>query len=90
MITVQARCDSCEGTGLYQGMMERDGEAVICVNCGGKGYRIAKLTEFSGRKRRNNVTKIRNGSGTILDDTRNAKWITYDEFKKLIPDDYKQ
>lgn len=31
------RCNSCEGTGLYVGMAERDGFAVVCHTCSGTG-----------------------------------------------------
>lgn len=32
-------CRSCKGTGLYVGMAERDGAAVVCGTCKGKGER---------------------------------------------------
>ena len=37
IIEGEAQCSSCEGTGLYQGMGERNGAAVICCNCDGTG-----------------------------------------------------
>jgi DnaJ-class molecular chaperone len=30
-------CQSCQGTGLYVGMAERDGAAVVCSTCEGTG-----------------------------------------------------
>jgi hypothetical protein len=87
MIKLTVECADCGGTGLYCGFMEHKGEAVVFVRCGGKGYQIISAREFTGRKHKNGVEKIRGGSGTILDDSRNAKWITYDEFRKRIPDD---
>lgn len=86
MITVTCECDACGGTGLYSGFMEADGEAVICVRCGGKGCQTAKLREFTGRKRKNGIKKIRAGSGLIIDNPKDAKWISYNDFKKLIPE----
>ena len=34
---VDASCGSCKGTGLYVGMAERDGAAVVCHTCKGTG-----------------------------------------------------
>ena len=30
-------CDACKGTGVYQGLAERDGAAVVCYECKGTG-----------------------------------------------------
>ena len=87
MIKLTVECADCGGTGLYRGFMEREGEAVICIRCGGKGSQTLAFREFTGRKRKNGVQKIRSGSGTILDNPQGAKWISYEEFRKLIPDD---
>jgi hypothetical protein len=32
-----AECESCKGTGLYNGFAEKDGARVICTSCDGKG-----------------------------------------------------
>ena len=48
----EAECESCSGTGLYQGMCEKDGAAVICSCCKGTGRRTIEFTynKFTGRK----------------------------------------
>ncbi len=84
-ITLNTECRSCAGTGLYQGFMEAKHQAVICVNCGGTGCKKIEVTKFIGRKRREGVTQIRGGSGTIMDDSRSAKWVSYREFEEKIP-----
>ena len=35
MKEIQIECPACHGTGLYQGMCEQDGCAVVCTECGG-------------------------------------------------------
>jgi hypothetical protein len=61
--------------------MEREGEYVVCVRCKGTGKVILEYEPFNGRKERKGVKKVRTGSGTILDDSSRATWITYDQFK---------
>jgi len=68
---VKQECDSCHGTGLYQGFMEQAGTAVICVTCKGKGWYMHQYKEFTGRKRKEGVKKI---SGDM----------TYEEFNRKI------
>ena len=36
-IEFDERCPSCKGTGIYVGMGERDGYAVVCHTCNGTG-----------------------------------------------------
>jgi len=45
-------CKSCGGTGLYAGIDERDGAAVVCHNCKGTGRHHVKIEydDFVGRK----------------------------------------
>lgn len=37
VIEINEKCPKCKGTGLYQGMGERDGAAVVCYACKGTG-----------------------------------------------------
>ena len=50
---VQAQCSSCDGSGLYSGMAERDGAAVVCSRCKGTGEITLTLEwkKFTGRKK---------------------------------------
>jgi hypothetical protein len=61
-----SQCGSCGGTGLYCGFAEPKGTAVICLVCEGKGWRPVAGTEFTGRKKRPNITKISQSRGTII------------------------
>lgn len=53
-------CKSCKGTGLYIGMGERDGSAVVCHTCSGTGCHHFKheYEEFTGRKQSENVKRV--------------------------------
>jgi len=56
----EVECEACEGTGLYVGMAERDGAAVVCHRCAGHGSRILTVTyrDFEGRRQRNGVRRV--------------------------------
>ena len=53
-------CQSCNGTGLYVGMAERDGAAVVCHDCRGTGCHKFhhKYEEFVIRKERSGVERV--------------------------------
>lgn len=36
-IEFDEKCQACKGTGIYRGMAERDGYAVVCRRCNGTG-----------------------------------------------------
>ncbi len=50
----ECECGACDGTGLYVGMGERDGAAVVCSRCGGTGKQTNKIEykTFDGKKER--------------------------------------
>lgn len=54
------KCEVCKGTGLYKGMAERDGIAVVCHTCKGTGkvYRAIKYEEFTEREVRPDVKRV--------------------------------
>jgi hypothetical protein len=58
--TQEAQCRSCKGTGLYVGLAERDGAAVVCLMCGGTGSRtiVVEWHDFEGRKERDDVERV--------------------------------
>lgn len=58
MKTVEIECPSCKGTGLYAGICERDGAAVVCTTCGGKGYTTYSYNEFTGKKVKEGVKRV--------------------------------
>ena len=47
-----AKCETCNGTGLYQGFAEQDGAFVICYKCDGTGeIKISlRFKKFKGRE----------------------------------------
>ena len=53
-------CKPCEGTGLYIGMAEHHGAAVVCTNCKGAGEVTMRFEYnlFTGRKSRPNVEHV--------------------------------
>ena len=60
VIKFDEQCQSCSGTGLYKGMGERDGAAVVCHTCKGTGCHHFKhaYDEFTGRKPRPGIRRV--------------------------------
>jgi len=76
---VKAKCEDCEGTGLYIGMGEMDGYAVVCRSCKGTGCAeiVIKYKDFEGKKDRQGVHTVLEcnpgiGVGLGVDDDGNA------------------
>ena len=59
-LTFEAACAACKATGLYVGMAERDGAAVVCSACKGTGQRtlVVEYDDFEGRKARTGITRV--------------------------------
>ena len=57
---IDIKCQSCNGTGLYVGMAERDGSAVICSTCKGTGKFHHKFSyeEFTEKNKRDDVKRV--------------------------------
>lgn len=64
IVSGEVECSSCSGTGLYVGMAERKGAAVICRNCEGTGKVDFSRTfkKFNGKKKREDVKRVYDGS----------------------------
>ncbi len=62
-------CQACDGTGLYVGMAERDGAAVVCSRCTGSG-KYAYHFEYTPFEQRaatpSSVTRVHVGRGYVL------------------------
>lgn len=72
-------CEACKGTGLYRGMREGPGEAVICVRCHGSGKQTKEL--FDGRKIRGDVKVVRLSGGVCMfAGSPGKQTVTYEEF----------
>lgn len=81
-ISIQSYCEACGGTGLYSGMYEGPGEAVVCIPCGGTGCEELSIKRFAGRKRRpNGIQDIR-----VSEVGGKGKVMTYKEFKERYPE----
>ena len=59
-IEVNQKCQACDGTGLYKGLGEGDGIAVVCNHCRGKGsYKFVHTYEEAGpRTLQKNVLRV--------------------------------
>ena len=59
-IEFDEKCKSCDGTGLYVGMGERDGAAVVCSRCNGTGkfHFVHEYEEFTHREEKEGVKRV--------------------------------
>lgn len=59
-IKLKIECRSCGGTGVYQGIGERDGAAVVCYTCDGSGCEEFAMTytPFKQRRIRTDVNRV--------------------------------
>ena len=60
VIEYDCQCKECEGTGLYVGMAEKDGFAVVCSRCKGTGKVHEKIEydDFNGRKEKTGIKRV--------------------------------
>ena len=60
IVEFDEECQSCGGTGLYVGLAERDGAAVVCAKCKGTGCFHFKheYVEFTERKEHEDVLQV--------------------------------
>lgn len=88
-IEFDEKCKACEGTGLYRGMAERDGYAVVCRKCNGTGkfHFVHDYEEFSERVTRPNVhTVIEMNPGFCVGGTQiNFGGMPYEDWKSGDP-----
>lgn len=57
---LDCKCKDCDGTGLYVGLAENSGSAVVCYKCKGTGKGHIKLEweDFDGRVERDDVSRV--------------------------------
>lgn len=65
-LTVKAECSSCSGTGLYSGICEGPGVAVICLTCNGTGCEEIMYKPFVGRTGRRDIKIVRLSRGRFI------------------------
>lgn len=96
---VQVQCGSvpgqrgCDGSGLYRGFAEKEGEAVICLYCKGTGGvevdpKLALACDpYIGRKHKDGVRTVSRSRGAFVAFGIGATGprMTYEEFLKAIP-----
>ena len=86
------KCQSCKGTGLYKGMAERDGYAVVCHRCKGTGkvYFSHEYEEFTNRQPSVNIHTVLKTNPGIMVGGADFKFggMSYDEWAggKPFPD----
>ena len=81
IIDMDIRCPECGGSGVYIGMAERDGAAVVCWKCDGSGkfnYRY-QYKEFNGKVKRNDVKRVYLKTGYCVA----PKKISFDEIGEI-------
>lgn len=69
-------CQSCGGTGLYVGMAERDGAAVVCSSCKGTGCQtfVHEYEVFEKRKERKGIKRVyKTNPGICIGEGNNCK-----------------
>lgn len=59
-IEINERCKDCGGTGLYVGMAEHDGAAIVCYNCKGTGchHFVYEYVKFTCQAKRTDTTRV--------------------------------
>ena len=72
-IIVEVVCTTCEGTGLYAGLMEHDGACVVCNDCGGTGKVAIEYEPFVKRKRKEGCERVYTNTGFSI----SAKAVNY-------------
>ena len=60
VIEYDQKCESCQGAGIYVGLAEREGAAVVCRTCEGTGCHHTKIEydDFTGRVMREGVKRV--------------------------------
>jgi len=76
--TMKILCTSCEGTGLYKGMGEKDNCAVVCSRCDGEGFINYQYQNFTKLVKRENIDRVFKGCG-YCQSSKNTNDIKFSE-----------
>lgn len=81
---VISECSGCSATGVYQGMCEGPGIAVVCLLCKGTGQTKMTYKPFVKRKVRKGVKIVHRSAGTFIAGPigPTGEGIPYSEFLK--------
>lgn len=63
---LEHECGDCRGTGVYSGMCEAKGTAVICLGCDGSGKAVSLYRPFTGLKRRKGIKTVYKSRGRFI------------------------
>jgi DnaJ-class molecular chaperone len=79
---VEAICEACNGTGLYEGFCEAKGHPVVCIKCDGTGCEVIGYRPFISRKIIKGVKSVKLSKGTFIITGVGEKGesVTYKEF----------
>ena len=66
MDSIKTECAACGGTGLYRGMAEPAGVAVVCVQCKGTGCFGLTYKPFVSRQPRTDVQFVHCSKGSFI------------------------
>ena len=78
-------CKTCDGTGLYVGICERGGAAVVCSQCKGSGRQEMKVKykDFTAKKIREDVTQVyASACGVVLYPAVTPGGVPYDMWRE--------
>lgn len=88
METIKAECSSCNATGLYAGMAERNGAAVVCSSCKGTGAKRVSYRPFTKRKNRNDILRVfQTNIGVVIGEGDGFK---FEDFGGMPYEDWKE
>ena len=90
IVEFDCQCKSCKGTGLYVGVCERDGIAVVCHTCKGTGKQHVRFEyeEFAGRIPRSKIKRVLQTACGHVCGNNTAKGITIEDFGGQSYDDW--
>lgn len=91
-IEYSCKCHTCEGTGLYVGLSERDGFSVVCYKCKGKGQLnvVTEWDDFTGRVVKSDVvTVLEINPGVVVGLKGKGDWkLTHQSFGGMSYEDW--
>ena len=77
---MESECPKCGGRGLHPGYGVRNGNAMQCLVCFGRGFLLVKIVPFLGLKRIEGVEHVFRGRGSRGDWKIYGKGVPYAEF----------
>lgn len=80
MSKIEIQCPDCRGTGLYRGIFEPEGFAVVCRGCNGTAKKVVEYTQFTGRMTRDDVKTVCWSRGFTTEIRKESEGIPYEDF----------